>query len=101
MVDRQLPSMWGWLRPSGWRRSPQRVSVNTCEDERRHTRRVSSTIRAARELPINHPTVERAGNLTTAMTAETIGQSLLIRTDDHREGRLALREGRPPQFEGC
>lgn len=39
-------------------------------------------------------------DLTTAMTAETIGQSLLIRTDDHHEGREALRERRPPQFKG-
>jgi len=39
-------------------------------------------------------------DLTTTMTAETIGQSLLIGTDDHHEGRRALRERRPPEFEG-
>jgi enoyl-CoA hydratase/carnithine racemase len=39
-------------------------------------------------------------DLATAMSAETIGQSLLIGTDDHQEGRAALRERRPPQFRG-
>jgi enoyl-CoA hydratase/carnithine racemase len=39
-------------------------------------------------------------DLTTAMTAEAIGQSLLVGTEDHHEGRLALREGRAPRFEG-
>lgn len=57
--------MRGWLRPSGWRRSPQRVSVHTCEDEWRQPCRVSATIRATSELPINHPTLERAGSTLT------------------------------------
>jgi 1,4-dihydroxy-2-naphthoyl-CoA synthase len=34
------------------------------------------------------------------MIAETIGQSLLIGTEDHREGRQAARERRPPEFRG-
>jgi enoyl-CoA hydratase/carnithine racemase len=44
--------------------------------------------------------VAASSDLTTAMTAETIGQSLLIGTDDHREGRQAARERRPPEFRG-
>jgi enoyl-CoA hydratase/carnithine racemase len=34
------------------------------------------------------------------MAAETIAQSLLVRTDDHREGVRAARERRPPEFTG-
>lgn len=41
-----------------------------------------------------------SSDLESAMTAETIGQSLLIGTDDHDEGRRAMRERRPPQFRG-
>jgi enoyl-CoA hydratase/carnithine racemase len=44
--------------------------------------------------------VAASSDLTTAMTAESIGQSLLIGTDDHHEGRQAFRERRPPQFRG-
>jgi enoyl-CoA hydratase/carnithine racemase len=44
--------------------------------------------------------VAASADLATAMTAETIGQSLLVRTDDHDEGRRALRERRPPEFRG-
>lgn len=39
-------------------------------------------------------------DLASAILAETIGQSLLIATDDHREGREALREHRQPRFRG-
>ena len=41
-----------------------------------------------------------SSDLHSAMTAETIGQSLLIETEDHREGRRAAREGRAPEFTG-
>jgi enoyl-CoA hydratase/carnithine racemase len=41
-----------------------------------------------------------SADLTSATAAETIGQSLLVGTDDHHEGRRALRERRPPQFRG-
>jgi enoyl-CoA hydratase/carnithine racemase len=41
-----------------------------------------------------------SADLASAMTAETIGQSLLIGTDDHDEGRRALRERRSPRFRG-
>jgi enoyl-CoA hydratase/carnithine racemase len=41
-----------------------------------------------------------SADLTSATAAETIGQSLLIGTDDHREGREALHERRTPQFRG-
>ena len=41
-----------------------------------------------------------SSDLHSAMTAETIGQSLLIETEDHREGRQAAREGRAPEFTG-
>jgi len=44
--------------------------------------------------------VAASADLASAMSAETIGQSLLVSTDDHREGREALRERRPPRFEG-
>jgi len=62
--------------------------------------------RALTRAPQSYGLVKRllviaaSADLTTAMTAETIGQSLLIGTEDHREGRVALREGRPPKFEG-
>lgn len=39
-------------------------------------------------------------DLASATDAETIGQSLLIETADHHEGRRALRERRPPRFRG-
>lgn len=39
-------------------------------------------------------------DLASASAAETIAQSLLINTEDHREGRVALRERRPPRFQG-
>jgi enoyl-CoA hydratase/carnithine racemase len=45
--------------------------------------------------------VAASADLASAMTAETIGQSLLIGTDDHREGRAARREGRAPRFGGA
>jgi len=41
-----------------------------------------------------------SSDLDSAMAAETIGQSLLIGTDDHHEGRQAARERRPPEFTG-
>ena len=41
-----------------------------------------------------------SSDLQSAITAEAIGQSLLIGTDDHREGRQALRDGRAPDFTG-
>jgi enoyl-CoA hydratase/carnithine racemase len=44
--------------------------------------------------------VAASSDLHSAMTAETIGQSLLIGTDDHREGREAARERRGPEFTG-
>ncbi len=39
-------------------------------------------------------------DLATVTSAEAIGQSLLIGTDDHLEGRQAARERRTPQFRG-
>jgi enoyl-CoA hydratase/carnithine racemase len=39
-------------------------------------------------------------DLASAMAAETIGQSLLIGTEDHQEGRQAVQERRPPRFQG-
>jgi enoyl-CoA hydratase/carnithine racemase len=44
--------------------------------------------------------VAASADLSSAMAAETIGQSLLVTTDDHDEGRKAMRERRPPAFEG-
>jgi len=44
--------------------------------------------------------VAASTDLTSAMAAETIGQSLLVTTDDHDEGRRAMRERRPPTFQG-
>jgi enoyl-CoA hydratase/carnithine racemase len=41
-----------------------------------------------------------SADLASATAAETIGQSLLVATDDHREGREALRERRTPRFRG-
>jgi enoyl-CoA hydratase/carnithine racemase len=45
-------------------------------------------------------TIAAGMDLQAAMVAETIGQSLLVRTDDHAEGLRAAREGRPPTFTG-
>lgn len=44
--------------------------------------------------------VAASSDMTTAMTAETIGQSLLVTTVDHAEGKNALRERRTPTFRG-
>ncbi|HXH96180.1 MAG TPA: hypothetical protein VNH40_03125, partial [Gaiellaceae bacterium] len=44
--------------------------------------------------------VAASADLASAITAETIGQSLLVGTDDHDEGRRALRERRSPRFRG-
>jgi len=44
--------------------------------------------------------VAASTDLYSAMAAETIGQSLLIGTEDHREGRRAASERRPPEFTG-
>jgi enoyl-CoA hydratase/carnithine racemase len=41
-----------------------------------------------------------SADLQSSMAAETIAQSLLVRTDDHREGVRAARERRPPEFTG-
>ena len=44
--------------------------------------------------------VAASADVASATAAETIGQSLLIGTDDHHEGKRALRERRPPEFRG-
>src|SRR5581483_11405466 len=41
-----------------------------------------------------------SADLTSAMAAETIAQSLLVGTEDHGEGVRAARERRPPEFTG-
>jgi enoyl-CoA hydratase/carnithine racemase len=41
-----------------------------------------------------------SSDLQSAMVAETIAQSLLVATHDHREGVRAARERRPPEFTG-
>jgi enoyl-CoA hydratase/carnithine racemase len=62
--------------------------------------------RAHVRAPLSYGLVKRllllsaSTDLQSAMAAETIGQSFLIGTDDHREGRQAVREGRPPEFRG-
>jgi 1,4-dihydroxy-2-naphthoyl-CoA synthase len=46
--------------------------------------------------------LERAAidDRASAMAVETLGQSLLIGTEDHEEGKRALRERRRPDFRG-
>jgi 1,4-dihydroxy-2-naphthoyl-CoA synthase len=46
--------------------------------------------------------LERAAidDRASAMAVETLGQSLLIGTEDHEEGKPALRERRRPDFRG-
>jgi enoyl-CoA hydratase/carnithine racemase len=62
--------------------------------------------RALERAPQSYGLVKRvlmiaaSADLTTAMAAETLGQSLLIGTDDHQEGKRALRERRKPDFRG-
>jgi enoyl-CoA hydratase/carnithine racemase len=62
--------------------------------------------RALERAPESYGLVKRlllvaaSADLTSAMTAEAIGQSLLIGTEDHQEGRQAQRERRPAQFRG-
>ena len=80
------------------------TEVAADEDLQSAARRL--TARALTRAPQSYGLVKRlllmaaSSDLTTAMTAETIGQSLLIGTDDHHEGRQAFRERRPPQFRG-
>jgi enoyl-CoA hydratase/carnithine racemase len=41
-----------------------------------------------------------SADLSSGLVAETIAQSLLVRSADHVEGLQAAREGRPPSFTG-
>jgi enoyl-CoA hydratase/carnithine racemase len=75
-------------------------------DEELHDATLELVAHALVRAPQSYGLVKRllavgaSADLASAMSAETIGQSLLVGTDDHREGLRALRERRPPQFEG-
>jgi enoyl-CoA hydratase/carnithine racemase len=45
-------------------------------------------------------TLAASTDLENGLFAETLAQSLLIRTEDHKEGVRAARERRTPSFEG-
>jgi enoyl-CoA hydratase/carnithine racemase len=53
-----------------------------------------------RALVLTGSGLAASSDLQSAMAAETIAQSLLVATDDHREGVRAARERRPPEFTG-
>jgi enoyl-CoA hydratase/carnithine racemase len=63
-------------------------------------------LRALVRAPQSYGLVKRllvltaSADLETAMATEAIAQSLLVATEDHREGRRAASERRPPRFEG-
>ena len=62
--------------------------------------------RALERAPQSYGLVKRSlmiaasADLASAMAVETLGQSLLIGTEDHEEGKRALRERRRPDFRG-
>jgi enoyl-CoA hydratase/carnithine racemase len=63
-------------------------------------------LRALVRAPQSYGLVKRllllaaSADLESAMAAETIAQSLLVSTEDHREGKRAASERRAPRFEG-
>jgi enoyl-CoA hydratase/carnithine racemase len=44
--------------------------------------------------------IAASADIASAMAVETLGQSLLIGSEDHEEGKRALRERRGPDFRG-
>lgn len=65
-------------------------------------RRMADTLAAKAPLAIAKQVIQTCLNSDTASGRfiERLGQSILIQSDDHREGLRAFKEKRPPRFSG-